>query len=120
MGYQPKTTMIKIIVGVWTEQTSTSLALRFDAVHAIATLIASRCGMDIASFVPYSLGGPGYECQATVVYVNNGRSLKEIREAMKPETDNNPQRYWMIQDFEIWQGVLHCIASTKDADETWS
>ena len=120
MGYQSKTTMITMAVGNWSETTECSLSSRFSALHAVAVKIASCCQMDIMSFTPYSLEEAGEECRATVVYVNNGRSLADIRSMTNPEINNKPQSYWMIQDLYEWQDVLDCIVSVKGTDEEWN
>ena len=119
MNYQPKTTLITIGVGRWTETTDCPLPSLFSAAHGVALQIASRCQMDIMSFVPYSLGMEWQECHATVVYVNNGRSLADIRSMMAPEINNKPQSYWMIQDLYEWQGALECVVSARGTEENW-
>jgi hypothetical protein len=119
MTYQPKTTMMAITVGKWDENTTCSLRGRMSAAHAIANLVAARCEMDIISFSPYST--KENECEATVVFINNGRSLCEIVDTMKPEINDHPDnRYWMILDMDIWQGLIDCFASTKDHNQEWS
>ena len=120
MSYQPKTTIVSMSVMPWTEATICSLSSRFGAIHAVAVQIASRCQMDIMNFTPYSLEEKGEECRATVVYVNNGRSLDEILSMMKPEIDNKSKKYWMILDLNEWQGLLDCIVSTRGIDEEWN
>lgn len=119
MDYQPKTTIITISVWLWRETTDCPISSRFAAAHAIAVQFASRCQMDIMSFAPYSLEEKGNECRATVVYVNNGRSLSDILGIMQPEINNKPQQYWMIQDLCEWQGLLDCIATARGTSEAW-
>ena len=119
MSYQPKTTVITIGVREWTEKTDCSLASSFSAAHAVAVQIALRCQMDIMSLAPFSLGEEGHECNITAVYVNNGRSLTDIRRMMAPEINNNPQSYWMILDLYEWQGMLDCVVTTRGTDEEW-
>lgn len=85
----------------------------------VAVQIASRCQMDIMSLAYLSVGTEGDECLTTVVYVNNGRSLADIRRIMAPEINNNPQSYWMILDIYEWQGMLDCEVSTRGTDEEW-
>lgn len=116
MNDQPKTTLVTISVGNWSETTDCSLSSRFAAAHAVAVQIASRCHMDIMSFAPYAIEEG---CHATVVYVNNGRSLDDIHHTMAPEINNKPPSYWMIQDLNEWQGTLECIVSTRGTDEAW-
>ncbi len=118
-NYQTKTTVITISVGQRTEKSKVPLSARTSAAHAVAVQIATRCQMDIISFVPYSLAKNEEECCATVVYVNNGRSLDDIRSMMKPEIYNKPQSYWMIVDIYEWQGLLDCSVSTRGTGEDW-
>lgn len=116
MSYQLKTTMVHITVWDWNETSKTALSSRLGAVQAVAVQIAIQCQMDIISFNPFLEDG---ECTATVIYINNGRSLSDIRGIMAPEMNNKPQRYWMIQDFEEWQGLLNCTVTTRGIDQTW-
>jgi hypothetical protein len=117
---QSKTTLITIAVRNWTEMTDCSMSSRFSAAHAIAVQIASRCQMDIMSLAYQPLGTEeNPDCITTVVYVNNGRSLDDIRRIMKPEMDNYPRVYWMIQDLSVWQGTLECIVTTRGTKEEW-
>jgi hypothetical protein len=119
-NYQTKTTVIAISVGQRTEKSKVPLSARMSAAHAVAVQIATRCQMDIISLVPYSLAkNKEKECSATVVYINNGRSLDDIRSMMKPEIDNRPQSYWMIVDIYEWQGLLDCSVSTRGTAEEW-
>lgn len=119
MDYQSKTTLVTIHVSKWTKKTDASISSRFSAAHAVAVQIASRCQMDIMSlaYLPPSLGDD--DCLLTVIYVNNGCSPVDIYRIMEPEANNHPQSYWMIQDFEVWQGTLDCMVTMRGTWEAW-
>lgn len=88
--------------------------------YAVAVQIAQLCQMDVMSITPYFLPGEdGHEYHATIVYVNNGRTLDEILAIMKPEFDNKSQKYWMIIELTKWQGLLDCMVTTRGYDEKW-
>lgn len=117
MSYQSKTTVAQISVGNWNEDTNMTLSTRLNAAYAIAVLIASQCQMDIMGFNTCTSDG---DCLLVVIYVNNGCSLADIRRTMAPFVDNRPKSYWMIQDFEEWQGILNCIATVRGLTQEWS
>lgn len=116
MNDQPKTTLVTISVGKWSETTDCSLSSQIAAAHAVAIAIATRCHMDMMSFAPYPIEEG---CHASVVYVNNGRELSDMCRLMAPEINNKPPFYWMIQDLNEWQGTLECIVSARGTDEAW-
>ncbi len=118
MSYQPKTTIITIMVGKWTEESDSTLTSRFSALRAIAVQIATCCQMDIMNIAYQSMDEE--ECIATVIYVNNGHSFEDIRSIMAPEINNRPQKYWMILDIYEWQGMLDCVVTTRGTNEEWS
>lgn len=119
MDFQPKTTILRIAVGHWTEKTDRSLSDRFSAGVAVAVQIASRCQMDIMSFTPSPLKEEGEDLILNVVYANNGRSPGDIQRLMKPEMDQKTAEYWIVQDLYEWQGLLECIVAVRGNDETW-
>lgn len=120
MDYQSKTTIITMSVLNWKEETKCPLSSRFEAMHAVANQISQMCQMDIMSFTPYFFPGEdGNEYHATIVYVNNGRTLDEILAIMKPEIDKRTQRYWMIIELSKWQGLLDCMVTARGYDEKW-
>jgi hypothetical protein len=118
-GYQSKTTVVTIEVGKWTKETDCSLSSRFSAAHAIAVQIATLCQIDIMSLTPHSLEDAGYDCCLSVAYVNNGRSLEDIRAIMKPVINDKSQSYWMMLDLYEWQGFLDCVATVRGTGEEW-
>lgn len=119
MIYQSKTTVVTITVTNWTEASDVDSTARFDAAHAVAVHIASRCSMDIISLSPYLASNEREECYATVIYINNGRSLDEIYAIMEPEEGARTSTFWMIVHLEEWQGTLDCQVVTRASDEQW-
>src|SRR5579872_2658079 len=91
-----RTTTVSLTCGYWTEESrkTTSSGDLLNATRAVAVRIASLCRMDIMSLSHCPTRDFG-QCEMTVIYVNNGLSLSDIRSLMKSEIDNEPQVYWM-------------------------
>jgi hypothetical protein len=76
--------------------------------------------MDIVSLA-HVPGEDAGSCTTTVVYINNGATFEDIIKTMKPEFNNKPSVYWMIQDIYEWQGILDCVMTVRLATgEEWN
>lgn len=118
MTYQSKTTMVSISVGNWDEGHNVDLDQRFAVAHIVAALIASQCGMDIMSVAPFHVEGGRGETYTTVIYVNNGRTMKDICNMMKPFIEKK-DNMWMLQDIYETNGYLDCVVAVRDYKKQW-
>jgi hypothetical protein len=101
MAYQSKTTLVTLSVSRWSEEDAPSdlLTLHVKAAYIFAIHLAEQCQMDIMSFT-YQQEKETADVVATVVYVNNGRSLDEIRAIMKPIIDRPLPTRWRLLEIE--------------------
>lgn len=121
MTCQSKTTVAHIFVTNWREHVHARLQWRLNIAHAVAVQIAEKCHMDIASIAPYTVSLQPDEdgCYVTVVYNNNGYSLDDIYNILKPEEEHTTDRPWRIINVETWQGLLDCGVAVRDEHDTW-
>ncbi len=117
---QPQRTTVVQIGATWwtTKQPDATEVSILSAELAVAVRIAEVCQMDIMS-IAHAQESPPSSVTTTVVYLNNGMSMSDIVERMRPEINNKPKSYWMLQGIEEWQGLLDFAVCIRGVHEVW-
>src|SRR6266699_1284619 len=119
MMQQQRTTVVQIGATWWTtEQPDMPETSILSAELAVAVRVAEQCQMDIVS-IAHHQADPSSLVSTTVVYLNNGMSMSDIVERMRPEINNKPKSYWMLQGIQEWQGLLDFAVCIRGVYEEW-